>query len=541
MGFYSDRGAEPMAPLSTPEDAGRVILGPAESMVAGWDALRATRVSGHEPLRDRYVATLDALAENLPDDPDIARGASPAPGEWTGGQPFSSLDTLEARVKQYEPQIRALKSKGIDIMTGDEAMATTVAEAKDAEARSARAMGIPGFVGTAAAAMTDPVNLASMLLGPGGEVGVLTRILAQAGINAGAEVAVQVGHTKPYRQRLGLEWSPSQAAADAAAAGLGGAAFEALGIGAARAYRAAVGAGKVLPDPLAGAAADAVEMNAHVAASNPLPEVPGSAAEHVAALREATAALEEGRVVPGLGERLTARLEQAKVREAELSMKLGEAEADIAGAGAPAMRAKNFANDIARPGLAESLGAVEAKAIPGGVRLSVAGNVLDITDSADPRATLDAFTEANGLPQVPLSKREAMAAERDAIRAGIAEHSEIIRKAELDASRRVGDGVGLPHGKPFRTAADAEKYAKKVGIPDYTVEPRAPGFRGFVVRLKPTADQSAVAALYDFPGTIAADTAPRSTAPRPWQIVSVPKIRSAERFAKPSQRPATPA
>ena len=56
MGFYSDRDSEPLAPLSTPEDSGRVILGPAESMVAGWDAFRATRVAGHEPLRDRYVA-----------------------------------------------------------------------------------------------------------------------------------------------------------------------------------------------------------------------------------------------------------------------------------------------------------------------------------------------------------------------------------------------------------------------------------------------------------------------------------------------------
>jgi len=515
MGFYSDRDSEPLAPLSTPEDSGRVILGPAESMVAGWDAFRATRVAGHEPMRDRYIATLEALSEQMPDDLEVLRGTGIVDGR-TVAEPLSTSGVLEGRVKQYEPQIRALKAKGIDIQTADEAFSTTVAEAKDAEARAARAMGVPGFLGTAAAAMTDPVNIASMFLGPGAEARVLTRILAQAGINAGAEAVSQVGHTAPYRQSLGLDWTPRQAAVDVAAAGVGGAAFEALGIGAARAYRAATGAGKMVRDSIADAAADAIEENVHVAASNPFPNIPGAAAEHLTALREATAAFEEGRAVPSLGERLTARLEAARVREGELTTRLGEAEAGVLGAGAPTMRAKNFANDVARPGLAEAFGtpgfsagraAVESVPIKGGVRLSVAGKTLDITDAADPRATLDAFTEAEGLPRVPLSKREALVAERDAIRAGIAEHSETVRQAELDATRRIGDSIGQHHGKPFRTAKDAEKYAKKAGIPDFEVGPRGPGFRGFVVRLKPTADQAAVAAHYDFPGTIAPETA----------------------------------
>lgn len=99
---------------------------------------------------------------------------------------------------------------------------------------------VGGFLGTAAGALTDPINVLTLPLG-GSASGFLRTALVEGGINAASEAAIQ-GLSFDRKQRIDPSYTAMDSLKEVAAAGVGGAVF-AVGIkGAAAAWeRAATG------------------------------------------------------------------------------------------------------------------------------------------------------------------------------------------------------------------------------------------------------------------------------------------------------------
>lgn len=81
---------------------------------------------------------------------------------------------------------------------------------------------IGGFLGTAAGAISDPINVASMALGASASAGILRTALTEAAVSAASETAIQ-GLRFNEKQRIDPTFSGSDALSEIAAAGAGGA------------------------------------------------------------------------------------------------------------------------------------------------------------------------------------------------------------------------------------------------------------------------------------------------------------------------------
>lgn len=81
---------------------------------------------------------------------------------------------------------------------------------------------IGGFLGTAAGAMSDPINAQSMLVGAGPAMGILKTALVEGGIALGSETAIQAT-TYNFKQSVDPEFGVKDALYEIGAAGAGGA------------------------------------------------------------------------------------------------------------------------------------------------------------------------------------------------------------------------------------------------------------------------------------------------------------------------------
>jgi hypothetical protein len=98
--------------------------------------------------------------------------------------------------------------------------------AKDASdrlaARSGRVSGLGGFLGAAAGAMTDPINMLSLGIGGGSAAGVLRTALREGAIGVFSQAGVE-GVTFGFRRKVDPNFGVGEAAREVAAAGVGGA------------------------------------------------------------------------------------------------------------------------------------------------------------------------------------------------------------------------------------------------------------------------------------------------------------------------------
>jgi len=160
-----------------------------------------------------------------------------------------------------------------------------------------------GITGQMGAAMEDPPNAASLLVGAPVRAGLLAKMAIEAGLNAGQEALAQP-QVQGYRGRLGLESGPAQALENIALAGAGGATFvlgeRIVGTALKSGWRAVEKALGRRMTPEERAALEAEIRAREVEAANPV-ERPGAQdrAEHVEALDAARADAERGEPYAG--------------------------------------------------------------------------------------------------------------------------------------------------------------------------------------------------------------------------------------------------
>jgi hypothetical protein len=123
----------------------------------------------------------------------------------------------------------------------ERAGAARARSASAADRSSSWASAVGGFAGTAAGALTDPINMAAMAFGAPRAAGILRTALFEGGVNMVSEAAIQVA-TSDFKREVDPEFSTGDAAREIAAAGAGGAVLSAglKGIAAAW-HRAATG------------------------------------------------------------------------------------------------------------------------------------------------------------------------------------------------------------------------------------------------------------------------------------------------------------
>lgn len=167
----------------------------------------------------------------------LAEERSRAPEAWSGFETREQLNTrLDTDFRQTRDRANEASASGLE-------------------------GGLGGFVGTVGAVMSDPANLGVAVATGGAGAGrsLLTRMAAQGGVGAGQE-ALEIGGRGMDAERYGgPEYTAGQAALDVTLGGLGGAAFEGLGSGAAAVWRSTARALERSPEPSARGMAAQIE------------------------------------------------------------------------------------------------------------------------------------------------------------------------------------------------------------------------------------------------------------------------------------------
>lgn len=144
----------------------------------------------------------------------------------------SKLDDFILTSRQTDERFKEIK-------TQDEIKSGLYKDAKyyreQAEAESARGASISSFVGHAAGAMIDPVNIAASLTGFGPAKFSVT-LGREVLINAATEV-VQTPWRKEWEEKLGYKYGLKEIATDVAFAAAGGAAFATVAEGIGRGFK----------------------------------------------------------------------------------------------------------------------------------------------------------------------------------------------------------------------------------------------------------------------------------------------------------------
>lgn len=212
--------------------------------------------------------------------PDVAGGGQ------TGVTDFTQANERVARLKQERPDldIAPLSDDEIDRRAVEKAQAAH----RNYEALQAGEKGAGGsvgtFLGSAAAAATDPVNILALAIAPetGGSVGILSSAL-KWGALAGASQAAIEATSSSFKEQVQPGYAESgQAAGEVAGAFAGGAitggVFKALGSAWTRAKTGQ------WPTSVRDAG-NVIESEAHVAQTNPFPGVEGEVAHREAVVK----------------------------------------------------------------------------------------------------------------------------------------------------------------------------------------------------------------------------------------------------------------
>ncbi|MBW8285080.1 MAG: hypothetical protein K0M55_15930 [Rhizobium sp.] len=151
---------------------------------------------------------------------------------WLGGAGVNPIaDREQAAIAQVEQWRKANpEAKFRDFPTRDYLDEETRRRAGEAISQSnalgrrSTGMGsaIGGFLGTAAGAMADPINAASMGFGAGAASGIVRTAMIEGAIGIGSEAAIQ-GFNYDFRRSVDPEYSASTALYEIGAAGAGGA------------------------------------------------------------------------------------------------------------------------------------------------------------------------------------------------------------------------------------------------------------------------------------------------------------------------------
>lgn len=212
--------------------------------------------------------------------------------------PEDGLAPYDRRAAELRRQLAAL---GQSVPTDQDITDRIQAEADRRATRRDQAMagggwGAAGAVtGGMATMMIDPPNLLSLGLGAGAGAGFLRKVLTEAALNAGVEATNQIS-VMDWKQQLGRDYGPGDAAAATALAGAGAGVLSGLGWGANAAltrWRTAKAAGLVTETPETRAAEYDAARQAIVADSAPSPD-PAVVERHAVAVDEVMQALERG-------------------------------------------------------------------------------------------------------------------------------------------------------------------------------------------------------------------------------------------------------
>lgn len=151
---------------------------------------------------------------------------------WLGGAGVNPIADREqaaiAQVEQWrkanpDAQFRPFPTR--DILDDEtKRRASEVIERSDALGRRSTGSGsaIGGFLGTAAGAMADPINVMSMAFGASAASGILRTAMVEGALGVGSEAAIQ-GFNYGFRQEVDPDYSMSDALYEIGAAGAGGA------------------------------------------------------------------------------------------------------------------------------------------------------------------------------------------------------------------------------------------------------------------------------------------------------------------------------
>lgn len=157
------------------------------------------------------------------------------PGEPVGNVPLVDEERLFRDIRRYREAGNpdAFKDIGNDVGDFDKRLRERFrAEDASREQRMSKGGLIGNLAGGIAGAFTDPVNILTLPIGGGGKTAV-TQIIRNGVLNAG----IEAGETPLFiaeRDYQGREWTGGEMATNIALAGLGGAAFDAVGKGIAR-------------------------------------------------------------------------------------------------------------------------------------------------------------------------------------------------------------------------------------------------------------------------------------------------------------------
>lgn len=215
----------------------------AASLEAGWEDARRTRnyTARTEAVRQALYARHRAIRAAT--GVNIARSAN-----WSTAPDFADVNTDQAAGEQaYEAAIAKLRQDQPQAMSGIETRGQLFARLNrtfaDVRGRSDQAGSdhpVANFVGEAAGAISDPINLMAGIAtaGLGEGLPLLGRVGLQVLSNSAVEAA-QVPGRMAEAAKIGPAYSFGQGAFDVATAGVGAGGFELLGAGAKAAFKAA--------------------------------------------------------------------------------------------------------------------------------------------------------------------------------------------------------------------------------------------------------------------------------------------------------------
>ncbi|MFQ5471532.1 MAG: hypothetical protein ACE5FA_01425, partial [Dehalococcoidia bacterium] len=222
---------------------------------------------------------------------------------------FPGQDQAFQQIVDSEDEIRGFQeiAPGRGLLRADEIREQIRLLAADARRRRDDVLSRAGdkarffgqLVGVGAAAMTDPINVASLPFAAASGAGLVRVALTAAGINVATEAAIQATAVYDYKKELRAPYSIGEAVFNTFAAGVAGGVLEGgvRGIGRAitaisektlaRTASKAVDSGKVKPNARTRAAIEVLEENDELHRTNPFPEQgPAGQAAHVEAMAE---------------------------------------------------------------------------------------------------------------------------------------------------------------------------------------------------------------------------------------------------------------
>lgn len=270
---------------------------------------RLLSTSGPDRLRDRYDAYIDEIHRTTGQRP-----ANPLRRDLLPGPLRNPLAMVERQQAEFDTQLDVLAQHypGLTVRRRADLEAELAVEARAGKAQADKPTigwgGTGRFLGGAAAAMTDPINLAAMLFAsPVAVAGARATLAAQVGraalvegaVNAGTEAAIQP-FVASYNQRLDIDYGAGDVAAAIGGAAAGGAVLGGAGAAVGAGLRALVNRSRrqgILAARPAGTAAADLDTAAaetvldHAAArqdSSPFPPTPAGDAVHAKASEKAT-------------------------------------------------------------------------------------------------------------------------------------------------------------------------------------------------------------------------------------------------------------